>query len=139
LKPLLSCFREVLRIKLPIGYQRLHSPGEAGFVATGIGGIVLPGRLKIPADRWAPFINTAPNAAADIAQQRDASGSSASGPNHNQSKIIQLLGHLQRDPTSRMVFGFAPVKGWPVKRAASTTTQTWIDTHWLHICRLKSA
>ena len=139
LKPLLGGFRKILRIELYIRQQRLDSPGQAGFIATGIGGVVLPGRLELSTGRWTAVIDTAPNAAADIAQQCDTTGSSAFGPNHNQSKIIQLFGHLQRDPTNSVVFGFAPVKGCPVKSAACTTTQTRIDAHWLHICRFQSA
>jgi len=132
-------FGEIFRIELLIGLQRLESPGHAGFIATGIGGIILPGRLKLPADRCAPVIDTASHAAADIAQQRAAARSRAFGPDHNQPKIIQLFGHFQGDPARGVVFGFAPVKGCPVKGAACTAAQTRIDKHWFPISRFKSA
>ena len=139
LKPLLGCFREVLRTQLDIRHQRLDFPGQAGFITTGIGGVFLPGSLKLSTDRRTAFIDTAAHAAADIAQQRDTTGSRAFGSNHNQSKIIQLFSHLQRHPTRGVIFGFAPVKGRPVKGAACTATQTRIDKHRLHICRFHSA
>ena len=139
LKTRLGGFREVLRIELQFGLQRLEPPCQAGFIATGVGRIVLPGRLELPADRRASFIDTAPHAAADITQKRNTARSRASGTDHHQSKIIQLFGHLQRDPAGGIAFGFAPVKGCTVKGATCATTQTRIDNHLFHLFRFQSA
>lgn len=95
--------------------------------------MVLPGRLKLPAYGSPAFIYTAPDAAADIAQQRNAAGAGAFSSSHRQSKIVQLFGHLQWNSAGGVVFGFAPVKGCPVKGAAGTAAQALIDNHFLHL------
>ena len=83
----------------------------------------MPGRLKFPADRCPAFIYTAPDAETDIAQQGDTARVGALGSSHHQSKIVQLFDHLQWNSAGGVVFGFAPVKGSPVKGAAGTAAQ----------------
>jgi hypothetical protein len=95
--------------------------------------MVLPGRLKFPANGWSLRMYTASNPAADKAFQGDTARMGTFGSFQNQTKIIQFFRQRERNAARGTVFGFAPVERCTIVGAACAATQTQIDRHIRHL------